>query len=54
MAFLGLAEEHHDAAEPALADTERPRPLQAFSETTSLRDDWLHRGYALIDMDLYQ
>ena len=28
------------------------RPLQVFSETTSLRDDWLHRGFALADMDL--
>ena len=25
-----------------------------FSETIGLRDDWLHRGCALADMDLYQ
>ena len=25
-----------------------------FTETTGLRDDWLHRGCALADMDLYQ
>ena len=33
---------------------EGQRPLQVFTETTGLRDDWLHRGRALADMDLYQ
>ena len=33
---------------------ESQRPLQVFTETTGLRDDWLHRGRALADMDLYQ
>ena len=33
---------------------EGERPLQVFTETTGLRDDWLHRGHALADMDLYQ
>ena len=28
--------------------------LQVFTETTGLRDDWLHRGFALADLDLYQ
>ena len=36
------------------ANAERPSRLQTFTETTGLRDDWLHRGFALMDMDLYQ
>ena len=27
--------------------------MQVFTETTGLRDDWLHRGRALAGMDLY-
>ena len=30
------------------------RRLQVFTETTGLRDDWLHRGCSLADLDLYQ
>ena len=33
---------------------EKPKKLQVFTETTGVRDDWLHRGLALADMDLYQ
>ena len=30
------------------------KPLHVFTETTRLRDDWLHRRFLLADMDLFQ
>ena len=32
--------------------TSKPAPVQLFQVTISVRDDWLHRGPALHDMDL--
>jgi len=38
--------------EGAAEDLEQTKPVQIFQMTVSLRDDWLHRGDALQDMDL--
>ena len=45
------AAEHGDEREPTLAP-QKPK-VQMFQMTISLRDDWLHRGEALQDMDLH-
>ena len=48
----------HGASEHATGDaageaaSAAQRPAQIFQVTISLRDDWLHRGDALQDMDL--
>ena len=50
--------EEAEAQEDEATDGEElqapPKKMQVFSETTGLRDDWLHRGLALADMELYQ
>ena len=47
------AEWHDDTDAEGFDDQKKPRPLQVFAATTSMRDDWLHRGFALMDLDLY-
>ena len=47
------AENHDDTDAEECDDKKKPRPLQVFAATASMRDDWLHRGFALMDLDLY-
>ena len=51
-AGVGFAGEAEEADDDECRQSRKP--LQVFTETTGLRDDWLHRGFVLKDMDLYQ
>ena len=54
MAQPAVSQQHEASAEMTDKGSEQaPTALHVFRATTSLIDDWLHRGDALADCDLY-